>query len=408
MSTTSIKRLKRDCWSKLPDDLLNAISKDINTKFETIQFRSVCQSWRSSTPRTPRFFSPILPLPILDDHDLKFTRPGSCKLVENTIYTLRPKGQLQPLPESVSSWLIKVEEESRNVVHLIDPLLRCCKDFSDAELKLSNFQIYGLCKEYHLVRTDNDSRFSPKRGIHYSRSDVDVRKVVLSSTASNNNFVIMAIRHWRSLVVFKHGDVAWTEFVIKGQDARFDDIIHYKGQFIFVDSTGQTFVLDPYTLSSTTLANRVVNSYEEASICVDSTRRLIISNKQLFLVDIYVEEHDLNWSRDSYGQCTPIECKVFVLDEEKQQWVPVESLGDRVFLVNPQGSYSISAFDFPGCKRNCILLTDYHFHLDREKNAFSHNIGVFDLKNGTFEELADSSYLLFWPPPTWISIPNSD
>ncbi|KAF9617357.1 hypothetical protein IFM89_036278 [Coptis chinensis] len=389
-STSSSSRLKRDCWLHLPDELLNAISKHIDTKFETIQFRSVCQSWRSSTPPTPPFFSPVLPVPILDDHDITHTRLGSCKLVETTIYTLRPKEQLQTQPESGSSWLIKVEEESPNVVHLIDPLLRWYEyappePFSEV-LNLSDFQIYGLCKE-----TDDASRFSPKRGIYYwsSNVDVNVRKVILTSSTANH-------------------------------EASFDDLIHYKGQFIVVDSTGQTFVMDPYTLSSTTLANRVVKRYEEEQmkqfretncvpiIYVDSRRHLIISNKQLFLVDIYVEEHGPNWPCDSHGQCMPIDCKVFVLDEEQQQWVPVESLGDRVFLLSPQGSYSISALDFPGCKGNRIFFTDYEFSLDRGKDTFSHNIGVFDLKDGTFEELADSSYLLFWPPPTWISTPNSD
>ncbi|AES58687.1 hypothetical protein MtrunA17_Chr1g0146381 [Medicago truncatula] len=36
-------------WSKLPKDLLNLISKQIDNEIDLIRFRSICTNWRSSS-----------------------------------------------------------------------------------------------------------------------------------------------------------------------------------------------------------------------------------------------------------------------------------------------------------------------------------------------------------------------
>ncbi|KAF9617358.1 hypothetical protein IFM89_036279 [Coptis chinensis] len=395
---SSSSRLKRD-WSGLQEDLLIEISKHIHTRFESIKFRSVCQSWRSSAalPKPP--FKPIiLPRPIVTGYGSKYSRPHLCKLVESTIYTIRPKDQNQAHPPKC--WIIKVEEDTPNVIHLMDPLSRNFmspkpKTFPKG-LNVLDFNIYGICKEYLLVSVKDSltQKGYQSKGIYLRTMILGIQKVVVSSVASNNDFVIMALRSL-NLIFIRPGNETWTNFDIAGETGCISDIVHYMGKFVVVCNSGRGFLIDPCTLSVTLLVDRAGYG---------GTKRLVESNGHLFLVEIFSNVSP--WRHGTGGQFLPIVCEVFRLFEGKEQWVQVDSLADSVFLVCPECSFSVSAFDFPGCKGNCILLKDYNFVTLDKDDAFDRNIGVFNLIDGTFEA-ADSSYLqLFWPPPTWISAPK--
>ena len=66
----------------------------------------------------------------------------------------------------------------------------------------------------------------------------------------------------------------------------------------------------------------------------------------------------------------------------------VNNLGDQVFFLGKDSSFSVSATEFSGCKGNCIYFTD------------ENDIGVFYFENqktGKIVDFQDRCHL-FWPP----------
>ncbi|PIA33305.1 hypothetical protein AQUCO_04100017v1 [Aquilegia coerulea] len=402
-------------WSQLPEDMLIQISNHFQTyRFESIRFRSVCQSWRKSSPPLPPALSlnPII-LPMKKIYD------DFGKLVETTVYLIRRPNKKKDFQsesefESDRAWLIKVEEDKTpNVIHPLDVITReliiPSPKTVPTGLSLLDFVVTGVCKEYLLVPKQKAKYMSKLRNdfLYLITSFNPVQKIVVSSstcTANNKeDCVIMVLRSSESLCCFRYGADKWSDIAIDQDSSKsyFSDIIYYQRQFYFVENTGRTCVIDPYTLSTTLVANPIIHGYLEK-------KRLLESNGELFLVDIFVNEDGptVRHQQDSFFQSFPIDCKVFRLDKQRKLWIEVQSLDDRVFFVSNNCSFSIPAMDFSGCKGNCILLLNYFFL--SVADIFDHDIGIFDLDGHTFSKLLSphSSYLqLFWPPPRWISAP---
>ncbi|OMO80003.1 hypothetical protein CCACVL1_13221 [Corchorus capsularis] len=89
-------------WTQLPKELLDLISKRLDTSFDVTRFRSICSTWRSSvtSPKrhrlAPRF--PVLPDGV-SDTSFGFS------LSKRSIFLLGlPEGNIQRDPSS--SWII--------------------------------------------------------------------------------------------------------------------------------------------------------------------------------------------------------------------------------------------------------------------------------------------------------------
>ncbi|EOA33185.1 hypothetical protein CARUB_v100138831mg, partial [Capsella rubella] len=92
-------------WSTLPKDLLDLISKSLDSSFDLVQFRSVCSSWRSAAePKRPL---PTHHLPILPDNGGSLFPDSAVgfRLSHRSILLIKP---LEPQSEADSfGWLIK-------------------------------------------------------------------------------------------------------------------------------------------------------------------------------------------------------------------------------------------------------------------------------------------------------------
>ena len=78
--------------------------------------------------------------------------------------------------------------------------------------------------------------------------------------------------------------------------------------------------------------------------------------------------------------------EVYKLDQECGRWVRVENLGDRVFFLGNDCSFSVSATDFSGCKGNCIYF------------IYEDDNGVFNRKTGKIVNFQDQCPLFSLPP----------
>ena len=116
------------------------------------------------------------------------------------------------------------------------------------------------------------------------------------------------------------------------------------------------------------------------------------SRGELYVVDrFFDEERRFDHRLREYRVCPKtFTFDVYKLDQERGCWVTVKNLGDRVFILGKDSSFSVSATEFSGCKGNCIYFT------------YEDDNGVFDQNTGEIVDFQDTSHL-FRLPPSWLN-----
>ncbi|CAK9153931.1 unnamed protein product [Ilex paraguariensis] len=386
-------------WSQLPKDLLDLIAKHLDSEFDLLRFRSVCSSWRSSVLSNP--FSSPSRFPILPNDGISDTTWGFY-LSKRTIYRI---GLPQPYPQK--SWLIKLEKDNPQRMHLLNPLSKSefkplPSDFPKP-FDLSNFRVFELGHEYTLQYIN----YCRPRNSISDAGNLYMEKIA-SSGLGIDAFVLLTIHVSGKLVMLRSGDKKWS--LVDDLSPLYDDVIFYKSEFYAVDDTGQTVVVDVGLPPSVSVVAH--------SVFGGDKKVLVESCGNLLLVDVYlsvgpeddlgyVEEFEFYEQFDCYISERTVRFRVFALDRSGEKWVEVESLGDRMLFLGDNCTFSASASDFPGFRGNCIFFADQFFYSGREEEGVlkSRGIGVFDLETGSIGPLADySGYSeLFWPPPAWVT-----
>lgn len=374
-------------WSDLPKELLPIIGKSLETSVDVLRFRSVCNSWRSSLPPFSEI-SPRLPL------TFPWVRSGVLQafVSQSTIYRLEPPPDDNPSSSTSSSssssngWLIKIEESEAGKIRLLSPLSNLQIRYLDPVsfpkvLNLLDFRILELSKAYKLQYLGGTSI-------------VGVNKVLLfpnSAWSRVEDSVIFVLYDGGKLGSAKYGDKKWT--LIDEQNSHYDDIIVYKGQFYVVDRLGSISWID----SSLKLI-----PFSPPLCGLGDQKHLVESCGELYVVDRFLDRErrfvryhgeNNNHNIGRYHSCPKtVNFEVYKLDEEWGKWVMVKNLGDRVFILGNDCSFSVSGREFARCKGNCIYFTD------------ENDIGVFcleDRSRGKIIDFPDYSHI-FWPPPTWL------
>ncbi|XP_059653904.1 F-box protein SKIP23-like [Cornus florida] len=380
-------------WSQLPPELLNLISKRLDSETDLLRFRSVCSQWRSTLPAQSTHPTPSC-FPILPNDDISDTNRGFY-LSKRTIFRLGlPEPSCQTPPSD--TWLIKLEQDGRQRMHLLDPLSRF--EFKPMPtnfpriLDPSKFRVSELGHEFVL------RPFASSIG---DAGNLQMGKVAFHSRV--DGFVLLAMHDSGKLVLFKSGDTKWT--VIGDLTSPYDDVILFEGQFYAVDNMGMTVV---FYIDSSPCVSLAANPFFGGD-----KKLLVESCGDLLLVDMYLSlgpEDYFGYSGVFEGcyliERTAVRFEVFKLDREEQMWVELKSLGDQMVFLEDNCTFSASASDFPGCVRNCIFFTDNFFFSGRAENVMKNcGISVFNLESGSIVPFARCTGFskLFWPPPEWVS-----
>ncbi|CAL1405110.1 unnamed protein product [Linum trigynum] len=96
---------------------------------------------------------------------------------------------------------------------------------------------------------------------------------------------------------------------------------------------------------------------------------------------------------------------VYRLNEDTHQWEHVRDIGDFAFFLGFNAPICRSTKDYPGFKSNCIYFTDDHSSGHRRRRFGGHDMGIYNLSNGSVESILSSNlykHTLIWPPPVWI------
>lgn len=374
-------------WSSIQGDMLEEISKHLNSRTEILHLRAVCSSWRSLVPIPPNNFMPggsplKLPFPISPNETIHPKRKGHFLLRESTIFCVEPLRRIYSARKATRNWFVKIEESESRKVILKDP-------FSNLTIKTSrvpkvldvlDYRVREVGKEYHLELIETEE--CPR--VRFNEMQCIVTKKIVVGQEKDGRFVVMAIQGNRKLGMWKMGEVRW-EAIDKGVEGlRFKDIAFRKGRFYAVDSKGLIIAIDSSSLDITIVAPRI---HKDCHPYCRLFSYLVKSRGDLFLVN----------KHNGVGFDLP-HLKVYKLNEELCKWVSVYNLGDQAMFIVDGFSYSVSGRDFHGCKENSIYFMDDCF------NGLTDDYCLFDFSKHTTQPLTSvlGYSKLFWPPPTWL------
>ena len=354
-------------WSALPMELLRLIGEAIQARIDVVRFRSVCTSWRSSIDPPCEILPPYrLPRPYP-------TRSGRGAYVSHrTFYRLKLTDDANPNPSTCSSKssLVKVEEFEFKRKRLLNPLSNLHFGFPFPEvINLLDYQVDEVSKGYELQYIGG-------------MPIVGVNKLVLCPDSAWNSCVkdtvIYALSHEGKLGYVKYGDKNWTP-LLDDLVFNYDDITVYKGKPCVVGPFGTVSWID---------SSMKLIQFSPPLWGMGDQMHLVVSCGELYVVDRFFSkkrrfDHDLRGYRDCPRTIT---FKVYKLDQDR--WVKVKNLGDQVFFLGKDSSFSVSATEYSGCKGNCIYFTD------------ENGIGVFDQETDNIVYFQDQCHL-FRSPPSW-------
>lgn len=244
----------------LPEHLLSSIAHYLNTRIETISFRSVCNSFRSSAPPPlpPRSHIKIPSPPGLTDD-------GHLELTESTIYAI------QPPEKSTETWLVKVEESNSGKIRVMDPLFKLrIKNMLPESFNLLDYRVKEIAKSCRLETVS-------------SSKTCYVRKAVVSSDDDNaGEFVLMALINDGRVGVWRSKDERWTNIDIGYKSFNCKDIIYHKNKFYAMGFDGFTVAVDPKSFKVTQAA--AASEKSQSHLMMHS---LVKSRNDLFLINTY-------------------------------------------------------------------------------------------------------------------------
>lgn len=185
-----------------------------------------------------------------------------------------------------------------------------------------------------------------------------------------NKVAFVATSYRGKLGYWKFGDENWN--LLGDMNSQYDDIIEFKCQVYAVDRLGTVFWIDPSSLNLIQYSPLLINGGGGGR----NRKSLVESCGDLYVVDRYLNRERNDSFEDSMvlyrnvkpevrirrrlGENKPkaIGFRVYKLDEELGRWLNVSSLGDRIFIVSMDCSFSISSSELVGGRGNCIYFTD--------------------------------------------------
>jgi hypothetical protein len=224
-----------------------------------------------------------------------------------------------------------------------------------------------------------------------------------STNRNTNEYGVLAIFHEGKLGYWRFDEKEWK--FIDETSFNYDDIIVYRGQAYVVDRLGTIYWIN----SSLNLIQ-----YSPPLYGCGSQKTLVESDGDFYVVDRFFHGERRTWNDELHSdvaypfrylpicQAKTVSIKVYKLDEEWGTWVNISSLGDKVFVLGNECSFSVSAKDFSGRKGNCIYFID-PLDASRQGELSGGDARVCDLSSGRISKVANfpGHSCMLWPPPNF-------
>ncbi|KAJ0260363.1 hypothetical protein HA466_0065760 [Hirschfeldia incana] len=336
-------------WSRLPEELLNIVSKNVEDCFDIIHARSVCNFWRSTFPSPCILSRPSYSLPSFAN--FPSASKDLCTLERTPLFLFRVQ---TPPPASASEYFLGGigRDESDDLTELPSPIqcsLKVKIPGSDPTLmNMRDGQIFPLGHQYRISCDSKDYR-----GLGFLQLHKEGRE----------EFTVL-LRFGRFFLGLRSFEMKW-KLVMGFKAPSSGDIVTFKGRFYVTARTSMTTVhtlrIDPFSLRLTLLMPvKHLGSLKYLVACGN--------DDELFMVEKLS-------SFSNVSDFSRFTCSVHRLHEETGLWVEVSDLGDRVLLfIRQQGNVSWSAKELPdgcGVSGNSILFTN---ELDNGTYAYKYGV----------------------------------
>ncbi|KNA11014.1 hypothetical protein SOVF_139100 [Spinacia oleracea] len=386
-------------WKNLTNDIVALVLNRLNTKSDLCRFRSICKPWRSfATPIQPHLIFPLTlpPLP-LSYHPFS--------LSPNLIYILSPQFS-HNLNNDV--WLTKVSETGENKWALLNPLTKHKFYFFASGVFRERIDLLGfgnleVGRSYRLQLISDHGDEGAFDFEEFS-SSISLRKVVVRT---GEEFCVLGLYGYGLIAVWNYGDDNWkiVETGTKEKRNEFDDVICFDGKFYAVDRTGKLVMIDPAARELIELVGTTAECIGQYTYLVESNFRLYLVNKIVNpMPNNYFDNEEGEWIVDKNSVGKPLGFNVFVLNEKEKCWERVSSIGNKVFFISRDATFSVCAKDLGWSKGNCIYFEGLTGYDDEADMSFGLNAGVYTLEDkaiSTFGSSVDRWTGIFWPPSSW-------
>ncbi|KAM7267587.1 hypothetical protein ACFE04_011082 [Oxalis oulophora] len=369
-------------WVDAPLDILLSICGSLDYKDKTIM-SFVCKSWQTSMSLIlikAVQFPPKTPWLMLAQEDIWGRSNTNNTDIDRQFYDLSSGEILNlRLPDTINrrclgvgfGWLLTLD--FRFEMTLFHPL-------THRKFILPSFSTFN--------NHDHD--------YEYELWEILLWKAVASTNpwdSKNHDFnrdcVIMAFYGIGYAATAKLEDKIWTD--IEGPELAFCyDVVNYKSQFYLLSGLLHAYSVDGR--QGLPIAPFPKNLTGEYFYLVESVGELLLVCRS-----IYAEERPDRTKT----------FKVFKLiknqnDEFEYEFIEVETLGNQALFVGRNASFSLCATSTNWCRGNCIYFTDDLLDFSQSnENGAGHDMGRYNLRDGTLEKHYKGESLSFFSTPFW-------
>ncbi|GLT97964.1 hypothetical protein SLE2022_155030 [Rubroshorea leprosula] len=312
--------------------------------------------------------------------------------------------------DNSGSWLLRIEEAISERTRVENPLsnrsVRALPYGFPKVLNLLDFHVSELCKVYK-------SRHTPLRGSFIGGH------ICLDWLCRRDPIhPLVILRPLGRLCSNLLGDDNWS---VVGKHIH--DVIHFNEKFYAVDSSSRLFVWEELSLQLIkVIGPAMVVGDGIFQVTSDGNRNRILayfhlvkSSGDLFLV--YGKPNGISCCSyrrgHSSSMCERADFRFFKLNQVLRIFEEVNSIGDQVFFLGEDCSFSVSTRELTGLEPDCLCFVNdsapfgiNKFNIDCDGENLSDNkcIGVFKLSQRKGVPLASYPEYskIFWPSLSWL------
>ncbi|KAM7267121.1 hypothetical protein ACFE04_009287 [Oxalis oulophora] len=373
-----------NAWSDIPEDILCSIYARLPI-MEVIVSNSVCKSWQSMVGARLdgiQFPSQVPWLMLAEEnnkHGLSSSSTGLRSFVDlssKNIFELY-------VPETTNrkcfgvgfGWLLTIDIHLQ--MDLFHPLTR----------RKINLPHYSTFEKYN---PQYDNEIKEPTNIHFQKAIVTADPWDPKVQDFNQDCIIMVIYAYGSPAFAKLGDKTWTDVQLDYPHQY--DVVYYKSQFYFINGYDVlAYKMDGDQPPST---NHIVR------IPTHSHNYLVESEGELLLI---FRSFENNRPTEVPHLTTSFEVlRLIKIGKHGYELEEVKTLGNRSLFLGYSASFSLSATDLNGYRGDCIYFTDDLLNRFFGKDdCGGRDMGIYNLRNKTFEQLYARESLSFFFPPLW-------